>query len=233
MANGNSTVNDHDVLEYRTNKSGQLMDLIGVEILSCGDLYSESGELLCPRSGCRQLYFVFAGKGIVRNGSSLQEINEGTAFVLFSEEGSIYQADHKDPWRCAWINLTGDVCDNLLATIGFSKKKPYIRIDQMLIKIIRRILNSLDEDRSEPETDPVEVQLYRTGRLLQLFSLLRGCSVSQTENDLETGMNTNASYYWLNRRSQKKSYNWVEFLRMLDTCHPLTEARLYVSIYAQ
>jgi group II intron reverse transcriptase/maturase len=40
-------------------------------------------------------------------------------------------------------------------------------------------------------------------------------------------------FYWLNRRSQKKSYNWVNFLNMLDTCHPLAEARIYVSIYAQ
>ena len=40
-------------------------------------------------------------------------------------------------------------------------------------------------------------------------------------------------FYWLNRRSQKKSYNWVGFLHMLDTCNPLAEARIYVSIYAQ
>ena len=39
--------------------------------------------------------------------------------------------------------------------------------------------------------------------------------------------------YWLNRRSQKKSYNWVNFLRMLDMCHPLAEAKIYVNIYAQ
>ena len=39
-------------------------------------------------------------------------------------------------------------------------------------------------------------------------------------------------FYWLNRRSQKKSYNWVEFLNMLDSAHPLAEARIYVSIYA-
>ena len=40
-------------------------------------------------------------------------------------------------------------------------------------------------------------------------------------------------FYWLNRRSQKKSYNWVGFLNMLDSCHPLAEAKIYVSIYAQ
>ena len=40
-------------------------------------------------------------------------------------------------------------------------------------------------------------------------------------------------FYWLNRRSQKKSYNWIGFLKMIDTCHPLAEAKIYVSIYAQ
>lgn len=40
-------------------------------------------------------------------------------------------------------------------------------------------------------------------------------------------------FYWLNRRSQKKSYNWANFLYMLDNCHPLAEAKIYVSIYAR
>ena len=40
-------------------------------------------------------------------------------------------------------------------------------------------------------------------------------------------------FYWLNRRSQKKSYNWLGFLKMIDACHPLAEAKIYVSIYAQ
>lgn len=40
-------------------------------------------------------------------------------------------------------------------------------------------------------------------------------------------------FYWLNRRSQKKSYNWVGFLNMIDSCYPLAEAKIYVSIYAQ
>lgn len=38
-------------------------------------------------------------------------------------------------------------------------------------------------------------------------------------------------FYWLNRRSQKQSYNWVEFLKMIDTAYPLEEAKIYVSIY--
>ena len=38
-------------------------------------------------------------------------------------------------------------------------------------------------------------------------------------------------FYWLNRRSQKKSYNWVEFLNMIDNSYPLVRARIYVSIY--
>ena len=40
-------------------------------------------------------------------------------------------------------------------------------------------------------------------------------------------------FYWLNRRSQKTSYSWAEFLYMLDNNHPLAKAKIYVSIYAQ
>ena len=38
-------------------------------------------------------------------------------------------------------------------------------------------------------------------------------------------------FYWLNRRGQKKSYNWVEFLNMIDNSYPLVRARIYVSVY--
>lgn len=38
-------------------------------------------------------------------------------------------------------------------------------------------------------------------------------------------------FYWLNRRSQKRSYNWEEFLNMIDNAYPLKRAKVYVSIY--
>ena len=38
-------------------------------------------------------------------------------------------------------------------------------------------------------------------------------------------------FYCLNRRSQKKSYNWVEFLNMLDNSYPLVSPWIYVNIY--
>ena len=37
-------------------------------------------------------------------------------------------------------------------------------------------------------------------------------------------------YYWLNRRSQKKSYNWERFNEMLKAC-PLAKPGIYVNIY--
>lgn len=37
-------------------------------------------------------------------------------------------------------------------------------------------------------------------------------------------------YYWLNRRSQRKSYTWERFEEMLKT-YPLAEPRIYVSVY--
>ena len=38
-------------------------------------------------------------------------------------------------------------------------------------------------------------------------------------------------FYCLNWRSQKKSYNWVEFLNMLANSNPLVRSRIYVNIY--
>lgn len=38
-------------------------------------------------------------------------------------------------------------------------------------------------------------------------------------------------FHWLNRRSQKKSYNWVEFLNMIDNSFPLVRPKIYVSVY--
>lgn len=40
-------------------------------------------------------------------------------------------------------------------------------------------------------------------------------------------------FYWLNRCSQKKSYNWNDFLKMIDECHPIAKARIYLSVYSQ
>ena len=38
-------------------------------------------------------------------------------------------------------------------------------------------------------------------------------------------------FYWLNRRSQKRSYNWVQFLDMIDNSYPLVRARIYASVF--
>lgn len=39
-------------------------------------------------------------------------------------------------------------------------------------------------------------------------------------------------FYWLNRRSQRRSYTWEGFLEMIDKEYPIAEAKIYVSIYA-
>ena len=39
-------------------------------------------------------------------------------------------------------------------------------------------------------------------------------------------------FYWLNRRSQKKSYSWKQFSDMLKE-FPLARPRIYVSIYEE
>lgn len=37
-------------------------------------------------------------------------------------------------------------------------------------------------------------------------------------------------FYWLNRRSQRKSYTWERFLHMIDEAYPIVEARVYVNL---
>lgn len=38
-------------------------------------------------------------------------------------------------------------------------------------------------------------------------------------------------FYWLNRRSQKRSYTWASYLEMIDNAYPLARPKIYVSIY--
>lgn len=38
-------------------------------------------------------------------------------------------------------------------------------------------------------------------------------------------------FYWLNRRSQKRSYNWENFLAMIDSSYPIVRPQVYVSVY--
>ena len=42
---------------------------------------------------------------------------------------------------------------------------------------------------------------------------------------------TKSLFYWLNRRSQRKSYTWEDFIEMLTQAYPLAKPRIYVSIY--
>lgn len=42
---------------------------------------------------------------------------------------------------------------------------------------------------------------------------------------------TKSLFYWLNKRSQKKSYTWEGFLEMLTNAFPLAKPRIYVNIY--
>ena len=42
---------------------------------------------------------------------------------------------------------------------------------------------------------------------------------------------TKSLFFWMNRRSQRRSYRWSGFLDMLTKAYPLAKPRIYVSIY--
>ena len=64
--------------------------------------------------------------------------------------------------------------------------------------------------------------------------MLKSCHIRMDGTKAVTAFRYNimrSLFYCLNRRSQKKSYNWVEFLNMLDNSYPLVRPRIYVNIY--
>ena len=178
MTTPTNPINDHDIREGRKYKSDRIADLIGLRMLAGGELQSESGELLAAEDDCRHLYFVLSGGGMIRDEDRTHQIGKEMAFLLLPEEERVYQADQNDPWQCAWISLTGSACDGLLKAIGFSSERPYIRLDQTMMRIARRTLKDLHEDVEIVKDDPLEMQLRTTSKLLQLFALLRECTAT-------------------------------------------------------
>ena len=188
MTRNTNNIYDHGIRQPGGNEREQILDSIGLRMLSCGELHSKSGDLLTSGSSDgRQLFFVLSGGGSIRSADYSHEIGEKMAFLLLPESERIYQADHSDPWHCAWINLTGNACDGLLRAIGLSRDRPYIQLDQTMITIARRTLSRMNEEVGEDGSDLLETQLRNTSSLLEMFALLRERGGPDTALEDEAG----------------------------------------------
>lgn len=80
-------------------------------------------------------------------------------------------------------------------------------------------------------TLPLKVIMKKLNQILVGYYHYYGITDnSQSLNDFRFRM-TRSLYKWLNRRSQRKSYNWGEFNQMLKA-YPLAKPKTYVSVYA-
>ena len=172
--NGNSkSASGYMYSGKRSARCDQVLDSIGLRMISCGETRSKSGDLLSDGSGHSQICFVLSGGGMIRNASTSHEIREEMAFLLIPGNDCIYQADRIEPWEYVWMDLAGSACDALLRSIGLSRERPFIRLDQTMLRIVRRTVNELSRGGGGPGDDPLEKELSNIGTLLQIFALLQ------------------------------------------------------------
>ena len=153
--------------------SGQVPDLLGLRMISCGETYSKGGEILADEKEGSRVCFVVSGGGMIHNAGASHEVREEMAFWMPSRNNNIYQADREKPWQYVWMQLDGSACDTLLRAVGFLRDNPVIQLDATLVSIVRRMIGELREGCDDPDTDLLEQQMRSTGRVLQMLALMR------------------------------------------------------------
>lgn len=79
------------------------------------------------------LHFVMYGMGTLCVNGAKHLLGKGTAFVLYANEEYEYYPDAFNPWSYTWIDFYCDEAEDLLAYCGFSREKPYVKIEDYLV----------------------------------------------------------------------------------------------------
>lgn len=120
------------------------------------------------------LHYVVSGRGIFRRGGKTYSVEANRAFLICPGEVTCYEADDIDPWTYIWIGFTGELSDTLIQQI-------LVNPDQCIIADAR-IGRIFLEIRAESENRP-SVELFLTGKLFELFSILCQPSAWQTRQE--------------------------------------------------
>lgn len=114
--------------------------------------------------------------------------------------------------------------ENLEALIESLKKKSYKPKPARLVEI----------PKDNGKMRPLSIYCYEDKLVQEALRRILEAVFEPMFYDEMMGFRPNVMkslFYCLNRRSQKKSYNWVEFLNMIDNSYPLVRPRIYVSVY--
>ena len=79
------------------------------------------------------LHFVMYGMGTLCVNGTKHLLGKGNAFVLYANDEYEYWPDAFNPWSYIWIDFYCEESEDLLAFCGFTKEKPYTKVDDYLV----------------------------------------------------------------------------------------------------
>lgn len=139
---------------------------------SCLSLLSYGRESCSPNKQCLNvkrphyvLHFVFYGKGMLRYGNGHENIlGRGDVFLLYANESYSYAPNKNDPWTYSWLTIEGENLDELFSECGFTKEKPYIRLNdiEFFVNHLGKLIDAYGSD--------VMYEFERSSYMLLLFS---------------------------------------------------------------
>ena len=115
----------------------------------------------CRKKDYHSLHFVLFGYGILCVNGKEIPLNRGSAFMLYAEEEYEYYPDTLDPWAYCWIDFYGEELDELFSYCGFTREKPYLRINEYseVVEIIKNLLQSYDSSITQSMTCSAQMLL--------------------------------------------------------------------------
>lgn len=73
------------------------------------------------RSGICVVEYIVSGSGTVIYGGEKQVLKKGDAYLLSAGKEHMYFSDKKDPWEKKWMNVSGELCKNLVELYGLGR----------------------------------------------------------------------------------------------------------------
>lgn len=156
----------------KMDNEGMFRGSMSFRIIGCGETCCTGGEELSGSGEYYLIGFVLSGKGILRNMRTAFEIQEESAFWMVPGEKETARADLEDPWKYVWIRMSGELCNTLMEHIGFSAEKPYLSLDQTMMRLAGRLIRKMGRQNAGTEPFSPEEELMRTGAFFEFFSIL-------------------------------------------------------------
>lgn len=134
------------------------------------------------------IHFVIEGKGKYLVDQHFWTLESGQAFLIYPHTDITYISDAKTPWKYIWIGFSGIKAENILYHCGFSKSN--LVCDVSKVDKYQEIILEMLEHEEATFSD----ELYRNGKLMELFSYLAEDN-RKKNNEVSTTYNDNLNTY--------------------------------------